>query len=515
MNGKFIKTIFISILVLFFNLDCSMPEKERKNFKVQVDRFADLEILRYQVPGFEDLSLRQKKFVYYLSEAALSGRDIIYDQNYKYNLLIRKTIYNIVKNYNDANNKNEESYDPVQWKQFMNYAKRVWFSNGIHHHYSTIKIIPEFERSYFKELIYNSNGTFPLNAGESLDEFSQRIIPIIFDPKIDPKRVNLDPNDDIISSSANNYYDGLTKNEVDEFYSSMKDPKDLTPIWYGLNSRLVKKDGKIYEKPWKSDGLYGEAIKKIIYWLNKAKDVAENQKQAKEIDILIDYYETGDLRTWDKYNIAWVTNSQIDIDYINGFIEVYGDSKGIKASYEALVEIKDFEATARMKTLSENAQWFEDNAPIMEKHKRKKVQGITYNVVNVAMLGGDVSPSSPIGINLPNSNWIRSNYGSKSVSLGNITAAYDNARSGGFLNEFVLTNEERIRSKTYGSFAGKMHTAMHEVLGHASGKIEKGVGTPKETLKSYASTMEEARADLFGLYYIMDPKLVDIGLIEA
>ena len=515
MNGKFIKTIFISILVLFFNLDCSMPEKERKNFKVQVDRFADLEILRYQVPGFEDLSLRQKKFVYYLSEAALSGRDIIYDQNYKYNLLIRKTIYNIVKNYNGANNKNEESYDPVQWKQFMNYAKRVWFSNGIHHHYSTIKIIPEFERSYFKELIYNSNGIFPLNAGESLDEFSQRIIPIIFDPKIDPKRVNLDPNDDIISSSANNYYDGLTKNEVDEFYSSMKDPKDLTPIWYGLNSRLVKKDGKIYEKPWKSDGLYGEAIKKIIYWLNKAKDVAENQKQAKEIDILIDYYETGDLRTWDKYNIAWVTNSQIDIDYINGFIEVYGDSKGIKASYEALVEIKDFEATARMKTLSENAQWFEDNAPIMEKHKRKKVQGITYNVVNVAMLGGDVSPSSPIGINLPNSNWIRSNYGSKSVSLGNITAAYDNARSGGFLNEFVLTNEERIRSKTYGSFAGKMHTAMHEVLGHASGKIEKGVGTPKETLKSYASTMEEARADLFGLYYIMDPKLVDIGLIES
>tara|TARA_B100000686_G_scaffold347997_1_gene438010 strand:- start:3068 stop:5119 length:2052 start_codon:yes stop_codon:yes gene_type:complete len=508
MDAKFIKTIFISILVLFFNLDCSMSNKEIKEFKVQVDRFADLEILRYQVPGFNDLSLRQKKFVYYLSQAALSGRDIIYDQNYKYNLIIRKTISNIIKNYNGDNN-------TASWKQFLTYAKRVWFSNGIHHHYSTLKITPEFEEPYLKELIYNSSGTFPLDTGESLDKFVQRITPIIFDPKIDPKRINLDPNDDIVSSSANNYYDGLTKQEVEKFYSNMKDPKDLTPIWYGLNSRLVKENGKIYEKPWTSNGLYGDAIKKIIYWLNKAKDQAENQAQAKELDILIDYYQTGDLRTWDKYNISWVTNTEIDIDYINGFIEVYGDSKGIKASYEALVEIKDFEATARMETLSQNAQWFEDNAPIMEIHKRKTVQGITYNVVNVAILGGDVSPSSPIGINLPNSNWIRSNYGSKSVSLGNITAAYDKARSGGFLNEFVFKEDEKLRAKNYGSFAGKMHTAMHEVLGHASGKIEKGVGTPKETLKSYASTMEEARADLFALYYIMDPKLIDIGLFES
>tara|TARA_B100000586_G_C20078963_1_gene414442 strand:+ start:18 stop:1430 length:1413 start_codon:yes stop_codon:yes gene_type:complete len=295
----------------------------------------------------------------------------------------------------------------------------------------------------------------------------------------------------------------------------MKNPNDSTPIWYGLNSRLVKEKGKVVEKTWRLEGLYGDAIKQIIYWLQKAKEVAENDAQREELEFLIDYYRTGDLKTWDKYNIAWVGNTEIDIDYINGFIEVYGDPKGIKASYESLVEINDFEATERMKTLSLNAQWFEDNAPIMDKHKRDKVKGITYNVVNVAMLGGDVSPSSPIGINLPNSNWIRANYGSKSVSLGNITAAYDQARSGGFVNEFALTDEEKNRAKKYGSFAGKMHTAMHEVLGHASGKLEKDVGTPKETLKSYASTLEEGRADLFGLYYIMDPKLVQMNLVES
>jgi dipeptidyl-peptidase-3 len=485
-----------------------MSIKQKNNFKVQVDRFADIEILRYQVPGFDDLSLRQKKFVYFLSQASLSGRDIIYDQNYRYNLIIRKTIHNIVKNYNG-----DKKLD--SWKQFVDYAKRVWFSNGIHHHYSTMKILPEFEESYFEDLIYNSAGEFPLNTGESLDEFILRIIPIIFNQEIDSKRVNLDPDDDIISSSANNYYNAVSQDEVEKFYLEMKDPKDPTPIWYGLNSRLTKEKGKVFEKTWKLNGLYGSAIKEIIYWLEQAKDVAENDAQKEELEILIDYYRTGDLKTWDKYNIAWVSNTEIDIDYINGFIEVYGDPKGIKASYESLVEINDFEATARMKTLSENAQWFENNAPIMDKHKRKEVKGISYNVVNVAMLGGDVSPSSPIGINLPNSNWIRANYGSKSVSLGNITAAYDQARSGGFVNEFALKDEEKDRAKKYGSFAGKMHTAMHEVLGHASGKLEKGVGTPKETLKNYASTLEEARADLFGLYYIMDPKLVEMKLVES
>ena len=485
-----------------------MSSKQKNNFKVQVDRFSDIEILRYKVPGFEDLSLKQKKFIYYLSEAALSGRDIIYDQNYKYNLTVRSTLNNIVQNFNGDKSSKE-------WAQFIEYAKRVWFSNGIHHHYSTLKILPGFDRSYLTKLVEKIDKGFPLIDGESIDGFLKRIIPIIFDPRIDAKRVNLNPEDDIISSSANNYYDGLSQDEVEKFYSNMKNPNDPTPIWYGLNSRLVKEKGKVVEKTWRLEGLYGDAIKQIIYWLQKAKEVAENDAQREELEFLIDYYRTGDLKTWDKYNIAWVGNTEIDIDYINGFIEVYGDPKGIKASYESLVEINDFEATERMKTLSENAQWFEDNAPIMDKHKRDKVKGITYNVVNVAMLGGDVSPSSPIGINLPNSNWIRANYGSKSVSLGNITAAYDQARSGGFVNEFALTDEEKNRAKKYGSFAGKMHTAMHEVLGHASGKLEKDVGTPKETLKSYASTLEEGRADLFGLYYIMDPKLVQMNLVES
>ena len=508
MNRKFFVTSLFLTLMFVSYISCDMSMKQKNNFKYKFDSFSYIEILRYQVPGFDDLSLRQKKFVYFLSQASLSGRDIIYDQNYRYNLIIRKTIHNIVKNYNG-----DKKLD--SWKQFIDYAKRVWFSNGIHHHYSTMKILPEFEESYFEDLIYNSAGEFPLNTGESLDEFILRIIPIIFNQEIDSKRVNLDPDDDIISSSANNYYNAVSQDEVEKFYLEMKDPKDPTPIWYGLNSRLTKEKGKVFEKTWKLNGLYGSAIKEIIYWLEQAKDVAENDAQKEELEILIDYYRTGDLKTWDKYNIAWVSNTEIDIDYINGFIEVYGDPKGIKASYESLVEINDFDATSRMKTLSDNAQWFEDNAPIMDKHKRKEVKGISYNVVNVAMLGGDVSPSSPIGINLPNSNWIRANYGSKSVSLGNITAAYDQARSGGFVNEFALKDEEKDRAKKYGSFAGKMHTAMHEVLGHASGKLEKGVGTPKETLKNYASTLEEARADLFGLYYIMDPKLVEMKLVES
>ena len=508
MNRKFFSISLFLAFTLLTNISCDMSSKQKNNFKVQVDRFSDIEILRYEVPGFEDLSLKQKKFIYYLSEAALSGRDIIYDQNYKYNLTVRSTLNNIVQNFNG--NKSSK-----QWAQFIEYAKRVWFSNGIHHHYSTLKILPGFDQSYLTKLVEKIDKGFPLNDGENIDGFLKRIIPIIFDPIIDAKRVNLNPKDDIIYSSANNYYDGLSQDEVEKFYSDMKNPKDPTPIWYGLNSRLVKEKGKVVEKTWKLDGLYGDAIKQIIYWLQKAKEVAENGAQKEELEFLIDYYRTGDLKTWDKYNIAWVGNTEIDIDYINGFIEVYGDPKGIKASYESLVEINDFEATERMKTLSENAQWFEDNAPIMDKHKRDKVKGITYNVVNVAMLGGDVSPSSPIGINLPNSNWIRANYGSKSVSLGNITAAYDQARSGGFVNEFALTDEEKNRAKKYGSFAGKMHTAMHEVLGHASGKLEKDVGTPKETLKSYASTLEEGRADLFGLYYIMDPKLVEMNLVES
>ena len=345
MKSKSINPVILAFTIPLYYLGCSMGSTE--DFKVRVDRFADIEILRYQVPEFEKLSLRQKKFVYYLSEAALSGRDILYDQNYKHNLTIRQTIHSIVEGY--KGDKNTRS-----WKQFMVYAKRIWFSNGIHHHYSTLKIIPEFNKSYLAELINNTNGKFPLINGGSTDEFIEWLTPILFDPEIDGKRINLDPDVDIISTSANNYYDGVSQDEVDMFYSNMKDPNDSTPIWYGLNSRLTKKDGKIVEKVWKSGGLYGNAIDQIIMWLEKAKEVAENDSQTKELEILIDYYRTGDLRTWDKYNMAWVKNTEIDIDYINGFIEVYGDPKGIKASYESVVEINDFEATARMKTLSDN-----------------------------------------------------------------------------------------------------------------------------------------------------------------
>lgn len=483
---------------------CSAPteekaaeEKSSTEFEVVADRFADLRILRYQVPGFDQLSLDQKKLVYFLSEAALSGRDIIYDQNYQHNLAIRRALENIVMNYDgDTSSK--------AWEDFMVYTKRVWFSSGIHHHYSSVKFLPEFSKEYFQELLEATN-----------TELEAEIVDIMFDPEVDAKRVNLDPDLDLVAGSANNYYQNLTDAEVDAYYAAQKDASDPTPISYGLNSQLVKtEDGEIIERVWKVGGMYGESIEKIVYWLEKAKTVAENEIQAQALGKLIEYYKTGDLRVWDEYNLLWIQDTTGTIDYINGFIETYGDAKSYKASYEAVVQLKDFESSKRMKVLMDNVQWFEDNATIMEEHKKENVTGVSYKVVNVAMESGDASPSTPIGINLPNADWIREK-GSKSVSLGNIIDAYNSAGASGFTEEFAYTEEEIERAKEHGKLAAKLHTALHEVVGHASGKLNPGVGTPKETLKSYASTLEEARADLVALYFIMDPKMVELGLMET
>ncbi len=485
--------------------------QEKEEFVWSPDRFADLKIVRYQVPSFEQLDLRQKKLVYYLSQAALSGRDIIWDQNYRHNLRVRRTLEGIVTGYKG----NKESED---WNQFMVYTKRVWFSSGIHHHYSKMKFAPDFSKDFFKNAVLNTEGELPLLKGESKEVLATAIMDIIFDPNTDVKGVNLASNADIVLESANNYYGpNVTQAQAESFYGSMKKANGdvATPISYGLNSRLVEKNGKLSEEVWKLDGLYGDAIAQIIHWLDLAKGVAENEQQAKALGLLVDYYTSGDLKTWDDYNIAWVTDTLSDIDYINGFIEVYGDAKGYKASYESVVQIKDFDASAAMQVLSKNAQWFEDNSSIMEEHKKANVTGVSYKVIEAAMEAGDASPSTPIGVNLPNAEWIREHHGSKSVSLGNIVYAYSQAGGKGMLTEFCLNKAEVARSEKHSKRAAKLHTAMHEVIGHASGKINKGVGTPKESLGSYASALEEGRADLVALFYLMDQKLVDLGLMES
>ncbi len=499
---KVSKILSLAALLAF---GCSQPaEKEsvaetEDNFQYLSEQFSDLKILRYQVPDFDKLSLDQKKLVYYLSQAGLSGRDIMWDQNYRHNLTIRKTLENIVNSYSGDKN-------TPDWEAFMTYTKRVWFSNGIHHHYSMAKIMPEFSQDYFAELLKDTNQTL---EGEALIA--------IFDPEYDNKKVNLDPMKGLLKGSAVNFYaPDVTEDEVDEFYSQIIDKNADRPISYGLNSKIVKdENGKLQEVVWKSGGMYGAAIDEIIGWLEKATTVAENEAQKKGLELLIKYYQTGDLKVWDEYNIVWAGATDGDIDYINGFVEVYNDPKGYRGSYETIVEIKDFEASERMKVLSENAQWFEDNSTIMDEHKKANVVGVSYKVVNVASEAGDASPSTPIGVNLPNSNWIRKEYGSKSVSLGNITGAYNNAGSSGFLDEFEFDKARRARSHEYDQLADKMHTALHEVVGHASGQLNPGVGTPKETLKSYASTLEEGRADLVGLYFLLDQKLVDLGLIPS
>jgi dipeptidyl-peptidase-3 len=466
--------------------------------QVQVDQFADLGILRYSVPGWDKLTLNQKLLVYYLSQAGYSGRDMIYDQNYRYNLQIRKALENIVTNY-----KGDESTEDFQ--KFMVYAKRVWFSNGIHHHYSSDKIMPDFSMEYFISLLAGSNTSL-----------SEDIIKIMFDPNIDAKKVNLDSKTDLLLSSAVNFYaPDVSQADVEAYYSKMMIPKTEHPLSTGLNSQLIKTPNGLEERVWKIGGMYDAAITEVVNWLQLAVTVAENDAQAHALKLLIEYYQTGDLQKWDEYNIAWLQATDGDIDYINSFIEVYNDPLGYRGTYESVVEIKDFEASERMSKLSEHAQWFEDNSTIMAEHKKDSVVGVSYKVVNVASESGDLSPSTAIGVNLPNADWIRDEYGSKSVSLGNISSAYEMAGGSGINQEFCYSEEEKLRAEKYGSLAGKMHTAMHEVIGHASGQINEGVKSPKETLKNYANALEEARADLVGLYYIMDPKLVEWGLIPT
>lgn len=508
-----IKLIIILITaVLIFN-GCFKEEENMKNktdeFQYLNESFADLQILRYQVPGFEELSLQQKELLYYLYKAALSGRDIFYDQNYKHNIKVRRTLEAIVENY--SGNLNNENF-----KNFMVYTKRVWFSNGIHHHYSTRKILPEFNINYFAELINSTpQNALPLEEGETKEDLISFFNNVIFNPDVDAIRVNLDAEVDFVSASANNFYEGLTAKEVEEFYKKKMNPNDKTPISYGLNSKLIKENGEIKEKVWKVGGMYSEAIEQVVYWLEKASSVAENEKQKKALDLLIEYYKTGDLKKFDEYNIAWVEDTDSRIDVVNGFIEVYGDPLGYRGAFESVVSFRDSEATERIDAISKEAQWFEDNSPISDEYKKKNVVGISAKVITVVVESGDASPSTPIGINLPNANWIRQQHGSKSVNLGNIVEAYDNASSEGTLEEFSYSKEEIELAKKYGNLSGKLHTDLHEVIGHASGKINEGVGTPKQSLKNYASAIEEARADLVALYYLLDPKLVEIGVMPS
>lgn len=485
----------------------SEKQEATEEFNYHVDRFADIEVLRYQVPGFEELSLQQKKLIYYLSQAAIEGRDILYDQNNKYNLTIRKTLEALFLNYSgDRQNK--------EFEGIITYLKRVWFSNGIHHHYATDKFEPEFSKAYFEMVVRE----LPKNC-LPLDEFNgdvnkllSTISPVIFDKSLYAKRVNQQEGIDVIATSANNYYEGVTEKEVDAFYNAMKDTSNPMPISYGLNSKLVKEGGKLVEKVWKVDGMYSEPIKKIVGWLEKAAEVAENDQQRKVIHSLIDYYETGDLLTFDEYSILWVQDLDSRIDFVNGFIETYGDPLGIKASWESVVNFKNIEATKRTEKICANAQWFEDHSPVDARFKKAECKGVSAKVINAAMLGGDCHPATPIGINLPNANWIRQMHGSKSVTLENITEAYDKASIGnGFNEEFVWSKNEIELIEKYGFQSDNLHTDLHECLGHGSGQMLPGVS--QDTLKVYGATIEEARADLFGLYYAADPKMVELGLL--
>ena len=478
---------------------------EADKFDYTVEQFADLQILRYRVPGFENLSLQQKELVYYLTEAALQGRDILFDQNGKYNLRIRRTLEAIYTGYKGDKN-------TPDFKAMEVYLKRVWFSNGIHHHYGSEKFVPAFAPEFFKEAVLSVDAsTLPLAEGQTAEQLCDELSPVIFDPTVMPKRVNQAAGEDLVLTSACNYYDGVTQKEAEDFYNAMKDPKDETPVSYGLNSRLVKENGKIQEKVWKVGGLYGQAIDNIVYWLKKAEGVAENQEQKAVIAELIKYYKTGDLKTFDEYAILWVKDLNSLVDFVNGFTESYGDPLGMKASWESLVNFKDMEATHRTEIISGNAQWFEDHSPVDKQFKKDEVKGVSAKVITAAILAGDLYPATAIGINLPNSNWIRSHHGSKSVTIGNITDAYNKAAHGnGFNEEFVYSDAELQLIDKYADLTGELHTDLHECLGHGSGKLLPGVDP--DALKAYGSTIEEARADLFGLYYVADSKLVELGL---
>lgn len=481
-------------------------EEVMDDFKYFVEQFDDIRVLKYKLPGFENFSLRQKEYIYYLSQATLTGRDIIWDQNFRYNLLIRKTIEAILENYSG----DKESSD---YKAFMLYAKKVFFANGIHHHYSSDKFKPEFSEDYFENLIRNTNAEkLPLVQKQTAEELIELLTPVIFDEKLFERKVEQLAGTDMVSESAVNFYEGVTQEEVEQYYSARIDTTEEHPVSTGLNSKIVKINGKLTEEVYKSGGKYGEAIDEIIKWLEKAKNVAENEMQTKELDLLIEYYKTGDLGKWDEYNVAWAKNTDRMIDYINGFIETYEDPLGMKASWEGTVNYTDLEASKRTKIITENAQWFEDNSPIQPEYRKEKVTGIAAKVINIAMLGGDCYPASPLGINLPNADWIRKEVGSKSVTLANITNAYDVAsRGNGFLEEFAADENEVARIKKYGSIADALHTDLHECVGHASGKL--APGTDPNALKNYASALEEARADLFALYFMMDKKVLDLGLL--
>ena len=484
----------------------SPAAKTADDFEFFVDQFEDMRVLKYKLPGFELLSLKQKEFIYYLAEAALCGRDILWAQNFKYNLKIRKTFEAIIVSYSG----NKESID---YKAFLVYSKRLFFANGIHHHYSNDKFKPGFPDTFFKELINGSDiSLLPLENDQTKEELIGLLAPVIFDGNLYDRKIEQKSGADMVTESATNMYEGVNQKEVETFYTGKINPKDPHPISVGLNSKVVKIDGKIREEVYKSSGLYGRAIDQIIMWLEKAETVAETDLQKKEISLLIDYYKTGDLKIWDDYNIVWAKNTDPVVDYNNGFIETYGDPLGMKATWEAIVDYKDIEATKRTDIISANAQWFEDNSPIQPNYRKEKVTGIAAKVINIAMLGGDCYPVSPLGINLPNADWIRKEVGSKSVTLANITNALDEASKGnGFLEEFAESKEEIKRVKKHESVADALHTDLHECVGHASGKLAEG--TDPNALKNYASTLEEARADLFALYFMMDRKIIDLGLL--
>lgn len=481
---------------------------EAEKFDYTVEQFADLQILRYRVPGFEDLSLKQKELVYYLTEAALQGRDILFDQNGKYNLTIRRMLEAVYTGYKGDKN-------TPDFKAMEVYLKRVWFSNGIHHHYGSEKFVPGFTPEFFRQAVQSVDAaTLPLAEGQTVEQLCEEVFPVIFDPTVMPKRVNQAAGEDLVLTSACNYYDGVTQQEAEDFYNALKNPQDETPVSYGLNSRLVKEDGKIQEKVWKVGGLYGQALEKIVYWLKKAEGVAETPEQKAVIAKLMEFYETGDLKTFDEYAILWVKDLNSRIDFVNGFTESYGDPLGMKASWESLVNFKDLEATQRTELISGNAQWFEDHSPVDGQFKKEKVKGVSAKVITAAILAGDLYPATAIGINLPNANWIRSHHGSKSVTIGNITDAYNKAAHGnGFNEEFVYSDAELQLIDKYADVIDELHTDLHECLGHGSGKLLPGVDP--DALKAYGSTIEEARADLFGLYYVADPKLVELGLTPS
>ena len=501
------KQIMIGVMGTMLLAGCSSNNQEVKEdaFDYTVEQFADLQLLRYKVHGFEELPLEQKKLVYYLSEAALQGRDILFDQNGKYNLIIRKMLETVYTDYqgdrNDAN-----------FKAMETYLKRVWFSNGIHHHYAADKFVPGFTPEFFKQALESVDAAkLPLAEGETLDALCEEVFPVIFDAKVMAKRVNQADGEDLVLTSASNYYDGVTQAEAEAFYGKMKNPNDTMPVMFGMNSRLVKENGKVQEKVWKSGGLYGQAIDKIIYWLEKALTVAENDKQKAVIEKIIQFYKDGDLKTFDEYAILWVKDLDSRVDFVNGFTESYGDPLGMKASWESIVNFKDLVATKRTETISDNAQWFEDHSPVDKKFKKEEVKGVSAKVITGAIIAGDLYPATAIGINLPNSNWIRSVHGSKSVTIGNFTDAYNKAAHGnGFSDEFVYSEVEKGYLTNYGDLTGDLHTDLHECLGHGSGQLLPGVDP--DALKAYGSTIEEARADLFGLYYLPDAKMRELGL---